>query len=347
MICLRLIFRLSLLLCLLLTCACQDSPSGGSQIEQVGDPENWIIEDFWESWGGNELRNALEIVETRNGDFLVLVPEGLLRSADNGQTWTVVDSQQSTISLYPSPFSDVVFRSLSLGFEQWGCDRSQDLGENWENSPLFILIRDFAFLENGRILAGGSGFSPHGGIYHSDDGGLSWEQRNPINFSMAPLRFHVSSTGEIFLVGGDVSGTHILRSDDNGGSWTELNSQFGMVFWPDIDLKENSQGDFFMNAPGGVWRSKDHGVTWENMPESIRSRSFVIDSNDNILSGFGGIGSVGLRYYSALRDEWFEVDPDLIGSFHSIYLDRNNFAYIITRYNKVLRSVRPLTEALE
>jgi photosystem II stability/assembly factor-like uncharacterized protein len=104
----------------------------------------------------------------------------------------------------------------------------------------------------------------YAGLFRSDDGGAHWPGHS------WPSKSALAATGTTILVMDMKDGIgRLLRSTDNGEHWANA--------WPD-SLASNSIGTiaaststFFVCTDGGIFRSKDNGLTWENVTQGLRN----------------------------------------------------------------------------
>ena len=151
------------------------------------------------------------------------------------------------------------------------------------------------FEKNGRIFAG-----TLGGIYFSDDQGLSWQRSfgSPAKF----VSFAIVSLGDALFFGSDAAG----------------------LGQPD---------------PGGVWRSLDNGLTWEHinngLPDTVGVLHLALLKNNTLLASTQG----GFVFRSTDNgDTWTAAQnglPDKLGYF---FMAGSSRAIIATTAQGVFRS---------
>jgi photosystem II stability/assembly factor-like uncharacterized protein len=134
-----------------------------------------------------------------------------------------------------------------------------------DNLP-FKLIQDTgAYLEihalikvNDTIFAG-----TYGGVYLSVDEGATW---NPAGdgITFPEVRAFASNDTSIFA---GTNGGGVFRSDDNGESWTDVNSEeLKSSTVNSITIKD---ANVFLGTNNGVFISGDNGSTWTNSSSGI------------------------------------------------------------------------------
>jgi photosystem II stability/assembly factor-like uncharacterized protein len=165
------------------------------------------------------------------------------RSSDSGQNWQWTDLYIGRpMSLYQDPCLDSVlfiacyymyYEGISIG----GLLRSTDLGETWSAIlDLHSVGVDWAVLYD---------------VLRLSDGGL-----------LVPVR----SAGRPDWLRGTV-----LRSDDNGLSWTEADSGLPVGFQPVRVTEDVPVGTLLMIGfgPHGVYRSEDGGTSWHRCRQGL------------------------------------------------------------------------------
>ena len=143
----------------------------------------------------------------------------------------------------------------------------------WNQLPGPEAATVFALLEhNGRILAG-----TLGGIYFSDDQGLSWQLSGGSPLKFTGFRFVALGdaifTGLDGFIANDGPGGGVLRSLDNGMTWEHLNT--GLTDLPPVVYLEKWQDKVLLASLGNglVYRSTDSGASWQpamnGLPEKL------------------------------------------------------------------------------
>ena len=193
--------------------------------------------DQWQKVANNfDSRN---FVFTGN-EVIASSDEGVLRSTDDGNTWTLIDN----IGGYQCWSVLKNDQTIIAGYNQKGIRISTDNGLNWHYSntglPNYSTINTLELSDN-RILAGTSGT----GVYLSDDYGQSWYQSELDTTQIWTL---YNYRQYIFGCGG----RGICQSNDNGMNWFWINR--GLINYFVKALAADGEYLFSGIADAAVWR---------------------------------------------------------------------------------------------
>jgi hypothetical protein len=220
----------------------------------------------------------------------------LYRSNDNGQNW-------DTLTL---PFAYNVVKILCKGSDtvfvsQWGNDgaillRSTDNGNTFEECFLTTnhaseYVSDIAITPNGDIYLSLMCFFPGiGGVYKSDDQGLTWQEMGMLNHQVQQIE--VNGQGDVFI------GVYNDFDVGAGGLYAIYHGSDTIttcIYGPQVNgIAINSEGYIYAGIgwPDGVIVSKDNGnnFTFENngLP-AFPIGKLCVDSNDYIYALFDGL----------------------------------------------------------
>jgi len=212
------------------------------------------------------------------GVFRKSIDRGVIqRSTDGGATFQIV------VPEVPGPLAAVAYTGPNKFVAAGGGSLvySTDGGATWNDaaytntniiyrrptdtsSPAPIWnIADIASSTNGRVIAAGGGsFSfihMSGVIYHSSDGGLSW---NDTDYSDKPNYLEGVGTnrlGRWIAVGTNIG--QYITSTDNGASWSEYTDISGPLRLESV-VHITGNKWLAVGAHGLVVASTDNGVTW-------------------------------------------------------------------------------------
>jgi photosystem II stability/assembly factor-like uncharacterized protein len=234
--------------------------------------------DKGESWTVVPNLDAFTLTAGGGAVFAGTYGNGVFRSTDNGETCTAVNSglaNKYVCSLFMSG------ASLFAGTEG-GIFRSIDKGETWTavNSGLWQLhIRSFA-ASGSALFAGTAG----GGIFRSTDNGSNWI---PVNSGLrsSDIVRTLSVAGSILIAGIDnqYDGKNVFASSDNGLHWTNMTSDHTGYSEPFIVLLPG--GAVFTGTPQGISFSTTGGVSWTHVESDLvgdwENEIYSFTSNSN------------------------------------------------------------------
>ena len=167
------------------------------------------------------------------------------------------------------------------------------------------------------ILAGGVS----GGVFKSIDDGAYWTRKSPTSaiYSVTSLAQDTRpghedtwyyGTGEVLggneLTAAPMQGDGIFRSIDNGETWQKLQASNTGIY-ESFDKREDCiwrvdvnpvNGDIYMAAAGGIFKSADGGASWSlvlagsgSSFNALQSTDLVIARNGRIYAAFDGFNS--------------------------------------------------------
>ncbi len=275
---------------------------------------------------GNPLK-AVHFTANQNA-YLAGDAGTILRSTDNGQSWTLSDSVTS------NNLSSIHFTNPNLGLA--GGDsgyvfKTTDAGLSW--SPIKTstnrVINDVCFMDSLTAIA----VCDYGKISKSTDAGANWYDVNSSTFlHLWSLTFPGDSIG--YAVGGDKGlKSVILKTYDKGETWDTLTTQIEghlySIFFIDelngyaagnyshiIKTTDGGQTWFYSSNPnqggnqhirdilftdlntgytvdinGNILKTINGGVSWDSLNANISSPLYTIGVNTEgtlLTAGFGG-----------------------------------------------------------
>ena len=236
---------------------------------------------------------------------------GLLRTLDNGETWT--NSNNGLI--LPYIYSLVADESnvyIGIG-DNMGIFRSVNNGNTWSQSSNGMGVFEggawyYPYISilvsiGSDLYAGSEG---NQGIFKSSDNGANWTLTNPVTNNYFNIKAIAGDASEIFAL---TASQGVLRSTDGGANWTESNN---------IDIYTNSEslvlnrGYLFLGASSGIYRSADSGDNWIEANRGIHAHQTTMPS----LVSLGSDIFVGSRYAGVFRSSdagvnWINVNNGL------------------------------------
>jgi ligand-binding sensor domain-containing protein len=299
------------------------------------DGLSWTHVGFAGRWVGR-------MVTTPRGEIYAAVDKGsdrprgttMMRSVDNGATWTAADDGLSGHSIRGLAVdeSGTLYAAGVTGVYRWepagrwqhiglhrvlgtslfgapwgdvyamaslGAYRTTDTGLHWR--PLLLpdgIAHAVTLAKDGHLLLGTSDW-----LYRSSDRGETWEQAG-LNQWVSAL-FTVPSTGAI------LAGTRdgLFRSTDNGRTWIERS--VGLRSFEVTSFGASADGAIFAGTEAGegegeVYRSTDNGDHWRLLaPESLHGvvNALAVLRNGSVIAGT----SEGIFRWTATRREWEQL----------------------------------------
>lgn len=237
--------------------------------------------DAGHSWRSATENNGVPRAWVNSTYWMVFDPE------IKGRAWAVMSGSHDL----PRP---KMWRRTGISNYKGGILQTNDAGKNWE--PLSIAIGEGAFTHilldpesniNARTLYA-CGFGK--GVYKSEDGGKSWQQKNKGLPATEPFAWRIhrrTNDGALFLVlsrrsetgSGEGDGA-LYISKDGAESWTKIALPAGTNGPTDIMTTDNNPGRMVLSAwgrnnagafaadtGGGIYISDDEGATWKQVME--------------------------------------------------------------------------------
>ena len=262
----------------------------------IGADNIYRSKDFGETWEELILdASVVSIAVNKEGHIFAATGDGLMKSEDDGQTWTT--SLESTTfpssiaidmdsSYYYTAIKNIIYRSLDKG-QTWdtvnmsnsnpgeiiiaengnpvaanfyGCRVSTDRGETWEYTQLSNESKASSVFNSLTVDYDGNIYRLFGNknreIFISKNHGLNWELYTTVpDFGIRGIYF--SGLNDFF-------GTSILgvfRMDGNQFNW-QLSSN-GIQELDILDLLSNGNMESFISNNSGWLYSRNDGENWE------------------------------------------------------------------------------------
>lgn len=165
------------------------------------------------------------------------------------------------------------------------------------NGPTGGLTRDVTKISDHIFVNGQSG-----GIFRSDDNGVSWA---PVNTGLPsyPLCYALIAREDKLYAAIDEHGMYY--SEDLGETWGPINGGLNSVTF--YALVVNGQEIYAGDINGGFYYSSNHGETWslhEGMLKDVRIRDFVISGNRIFAAAYGNVEKAGIYVSQDKGSTW-------------------------------------------
>lgn len=219
-----------------------------------------------------------------SGHLFLMTWDGLLRSTDDGETWTNTGFAGEVMYLTISDVTGTIL--LSDDYPSLNLYRSADNGATWEMSSPFDIIlpvEDFAENEDGDFY-----IVTTANVLRSEDDGLSWQDISPdVQTQGDNTSIAVDTADRVFLSGEE----GLVVSPDGGETW--INYIEGIPSWGFIQTMELSTDGFLYGGTNGqgVWR-RTAVVSSRQFPVGEKLNIHPNPASGNItISGYKNAGS--------------------------------------------------------
>ncbi len=226
-------------------------------------PGVWKTTDGGWSWShlSSEVR-PIPLLSV-GGSLLGGKQPGMLRSEDDGATWTQVPELRgvNVLSVAADPFTPGV---AWVGAEGQGVLRTLDSGHTWVASRRGLGATDiqaFAFDPfRPRTLYAAASL---GGLQRSADAGASWSRLVPRSrLDIQSLAADPRHPGLLYAA----TARGVFVSRDRGGEWQQSLAEPQGILTVVVDPLRPG---FVYAAGARLWRSRDGGRTWKRLPSPI------------------------------------------------------------------------------
>ena len=266
-----------------------------------------------------------------NASTLFVGGNKLMKSTDDGNTWTELNSTQGILELdiAPSSGDHITFSNDNNLY------RSTNGGQNWTtitsgiplNNTLISGIATHSTNPN-TIYVSLSGFNATNKVFKTTDGGQNWTNitHNLSNIPVNDIAYATGTNNHVYIA--TDLGVYIL--DESQNSWTQFNNGLPYTQVFELDFHYSSQTIYAATYGRGVWKScmKTNAVGLTESDQDIMSLyptvtsgQFHLSLSQNIhlsqanLVVFNSIG--GVVYNKPLNA--YEVDINLNNTSNGMY----------------------------
>ena len=270
--------------------------------------------------------------------------QGIFKTTDAGSNWFIVHNSGKSIN-------SITFISLLIGFavgDQGFLYKTIDGGNTWSASSVnpntnvtFEKIK-FRDINNGIIVGGIAE------IYYTNNGGTSWQLSSGMFLPNPPYFKSVSfvpNSTIAYAIGSTMVGGLILKSNNNGISWTEVTSSIPSPISTslnDISFTSTNNGLIVGNS-GAIYKTSDGGLNWQLRISGTTNR-LVAFQNINNQTAYA-CGSVTLLKTIDGGETWRSLNS--IADANNLFFINENLGWLtnflkVTKYSTPQCSTIPL-----
>jgi photosystem II stability/assembly factor-like uncharacterized protein len=205
------------------------------------------------TFAGLEGDDAMNLVREPDGVLWVAGHNVLQKSADGGATWQDVDPDGLPgKDVHGFAIAPGTGRTVYAAVAGEGLYRSEDGGESFEEVSRSVgpAVYGLAITPDGALLA-----AQEGGLYHSDDGGTTWN----VSLEAVAVGVAISPEDESTILVTTASG--ISRSTNGGATWDEV-QPIPDGAWPVAFSLSEPERAYVVGFDRKLYRSNDSGATW-------------------------------------------------------------------------------------
>ena len=216
---------------------------------------------------------------------------GVYRSADNGETWSILNEGLNGYNVSDLQAADGTLFAGLLTIPNWnyagGVYRWDSSTNNWINLSMpNQYVKSLGVVTSNDLYAA----TWTAGVFRTTDGGSSWNQiADTLNNVYVNSIAINPNTGDIFV---GTNGNYLYTAGPAGGSWIIRDASSGLTSAYINDIIHNGS-NVFAGTSNGVFRSNDNGVTWTAVNTGLSGgvSTLAFTSSGDILAGtyFAGI----------------------------------------------------------
>ena len=279
-------------------------------LRSVNDGNTWSFTN-----NGIDVCNGLNSLLSSEGSILVSTNSGIYKSNDNGVTWSKssngIKAHLSTFHCFQS-----IGSSIFVGTTTGGVYRTNNDGANWTSVTDRLPINGGTPLYN----LGATSKDLFAYSYFSKDKGDTWNSSNaPGTAGEENTNLWIEHKNYLFSLVSVDAGGGLYRSDDNGATWTVLNTGVPIT---DILRVINSDGtNLYLGTSSGLFYSNDDGDTWNQgvFPDintfSFLRPNFATVGNTVFYGFYGSGGHEGIYSSHDFGANWTKVSNFLVDEF--------------------------------
>lgn len=301
---------------------------------------------------------------------------GVYRTRDGGRSWQrvlTIDAETGAVDLVLDPDGRTILaatyqrRRRAFGFVGGGpgsgIHRSIDGGDRWERVNAGLPTGAIGRIgltqarSDARILYAIVEHATAGGVYRSDDRGLSWQRRNPLNprpMYYSTVRVDPTNPDRLWLLD-----AYLFRSTDGGRTFTSDRTGEGIhtdhhALWIDpVDPQR-----MLLGGDGGLYATNDGARSWRFLDNLPIGQYYDISVDDRepyrVYGGLQDNGTWALPSRSYTEDgirnsdiihlapgDGFFVTPDPRNPRYVFANSQNGRAYVVDTETREQQLIRP------
>jgi hypothetical protein len=203
-------------------------------------------------------------------------------------------------------------------------------GEWTAHGPWGGNIRGFATdATNGMhvAVACGSSTAGNGGMWYSEDGGVTWNSSSINNKIMYGVAAHPTQAGK-FYAGGKYG---IYESTDGGATWNQIAYPSTTIIGIGLQIANPLLMVAGIASNQGVRYSPDGGTTWNNSNLATGfMKDFAVSAANPTKMFLAVSGTAGSGLYTSVDGAtWTAINPAASGECYGIYVDPENADFLL------------------
>jgi photosystem II stability/assembly factor-like uncharacterized protein len=291
-----------------------------------------------EGWGRSGSVFDLVLMPRDPEVLLVAVQSGLYRSDDNGRTWQRADQELPAV-----PVADMAQDSDSvlLAATGHGVFQTTDQGDNWMEAgeglpPANVLAVAISPADPMVLFAGTEG----AGLYHSQDGGRTWQATNLDVPTVTGLLLDPEDAGHVLAI---VAFERFYESFDGGATWRT--PWQGLDLYTEIvvlALRSGSPHGLYAGGTDGLYGSGNGGTHWQRIGPELDGQTIfvlVVDAGDpDRLYAGASKGVYRSEDGGQTWQRWGEGLSNITVTALALHPTLENVVYAGTKYHGLYRS---------
>ncbi|MFA6999190.1 MAG: hypothetical protein WC198_08535, partial [Victivallaceae bacterium] len=177
------------------------------------------------------------------------------------------------------------------------------------------------------VVACGSSTAGNGGMWFSEDGGVTWNSSNINNKIMYGVTAHPTQAGK-FFAGGKYG---IYQSTDGGANWNQIAYPSTTIIGIGVQTANPQLMVAGIASNQGVRYSTDGGVTWNNTNLTTGfMKDFAVSAANPSKMFLAVSGTSGSGLFTSVDGaSWTPINPAASGECYGVYADPANADFLL------------------